>query len=310
MPRPVLFLTGGSGLVGRNLREHPDAEAYEIIAPASTDLDLRDPVAVARRLAELRPDIVVHAAGRVGGIQANIAAPVAFLDDNLMMGRNVVMGAYQAGVKRLINLGSTCIYPADAPNPLREEALLTGQPEKTNEGYALAKLVVLKLCSYLSAADPALHYKTLIPCNLYGRHDHFHTKRSHLIAAIFEKVHRAKTTGAASVEVWGDGLARREFMYAGDMASAILTAASRITDVPDLMNVGVGEDHSIADYYRAVASTLGWEGELAFDHSRPVGMARKLADISRLRAFGWRAQVPLGEGLRRTAAFYLSGATT
>ncbi len=306
MGRPVLFLTGGTGLVGRNLSEHPEAEAFEIIAPTSAELDLRDPAAVTKRLAEVAPDIVVHAAGRVGGIQANIAAPLAFLDDNLMMGRNVVMGAFHAGVRRLINLGSTCIYPPTAPNPLREEAILTGPPEHTNEGYALAKLAVLKLCSYISATDPALHYKTLIPCNLYGRHDHFHTGRSHLIAAIFEKIHRAKTTGASQIEVWGDGSARREFMYAGDMASAIFTAASRIEEVPDLMNVGVGQDHNVADYYRAVAETLGWRGELRFDLSRPVGMARKLADISRLRAFGWSAQVNLRDGLERTSNYYLT----
>ena len=310
MPKPVLFLTGGSGLVGRNLREHPGAGAYEIIAPSSAELDLRDPVAVLRRLTEVQPDMDVYAAGRVGGIQANIAAPVAFLDDNLMMGRNVVMGAYQAGVKRLINLGSTCIYPAEAPNPLREEAILTGLPEQTNEGYALAKIAGLKLCSYIAAADPARHYKTLIPCNLYGRHDHFHAGRSHLIAAIFEKVHHAKRNGAPYIEVWGDGSARREFMYAGDMASAILAAASRIEEVPDLMNVGVGRDHKVADYYRAVAETLGWHGEFRFDLSRPVGMARKLADISRLRAFGWQAQVSLRDGLERTYDFYLSEAAT
>jgi GDP-L-fucose synthase len=306
MARPILFLTGGTGLVGRNLREHPEAEAYELIAPSSAELDLRDPVAVANALAEVQPDLVVHAAGRVGGIHANMAAPIAFLDDNLMIGRNVVIGARQAGVKRLINLGSTCIYPAAAPNPLREEAILTGSPEPTNEGYALAKLAVLKLCSYVSAADPALHYKTLIPCNLYGRHDHFHAGRSHLIAAIFEKVHHAKKSGASHIEVWGDGSARREFMYAGDLASAIFTAAARIEDVPDLMNVGVGQDHNVADYYRAVAKTLGWRGELRFDLSRPVGMVRKLADISRLRAFGWRAQVTLREGLERTAQYYLA----
>lgn len=306
MARPVLFLTGGTGLVGRNLREHPDAEGYEIIAPTSAELDLRDPVAVATRLAEVGPDLVVHAAGRVGGIQANIAAPLAFLDDNLMMGRNVVMGAYNAGVRRLINLGSTCIYPPTAPNPLREDAILTGPPEQTNEGYALAKMAVLKLCSYISAADPTRHYKTLIPCNLYGRHDHFHADRSHLIAAIFDKVHRAKKAGASQIEVWGDGSARREFMYAGDMASAILTAASRIEEVPDLMNVGVGHDLNIAGYYRAVGEALGWQGELRFDLDRPVGMARKLADISRLRAFGWTAQVSLRDGLERTARYYLT----
>lgn len=306
MARPILFLTGGTGLVGRNLREHPDAEAYEIIAPTSAELDLRDPIGVAKRLAEVRPDIVVHAAGRVGGIQANIAAPVAFLDDNLMMGRNVVMGAVHAGVRCLINLGSTCIYPATAPNPLREEVILTGPPEQTNEGYALAKLAVLKLCSYISAADPSRHYKTLIPCNLYGRYDHFHADRSHLIAAVIEKVHRAKMSGASQIEVWGDGTARREFMYAGDMASAILTAASRIEEVPDLMNVGVGHDLNVADYYRAVGETLGWHGELRFNLDRPVGMARKLADISRLQAFGWSAKVALREGLESTARYYLT----
>jgi len=254
---------------------------------------------------DVRPDLVIHAAGRVGGIQANIAAPVAFLDDNLMIGRNVVIGAHRAGVRRLINLGSTCIYPAAAPNPLREDMLLTGLPEKTNEGYALAKLMVLRLCSYLTASDPTLHYKTLIPCNLYGPYDYFHPGRSHLIAAIVDKIHKAKIAGQSVVDIWGDGRARREVMYAPDLADAILAFANRIEDLPDTMNVGSGVDHSVEDYYHLAARVIGWTGTFALDPSRPVGVARKLSDISRLNEFGWKARTSLGDGIRRTYDYYL-----
>jgi GDP-L-fucose synthase len=300
-----LFLTGGSGMVGRNVRDHPAAADWEILAPSSRELDLTDPAAVADWLARTRPDLVVHAAGKVGGIGANMAEPVAFLDRNVTIGRNVIMGARAAGVRRLINLGTTCMYPRAAANPLREDALLTGELEPTNEGYALAKIVALRLCDYIRREDARFLYKTLVPCNLYGPHDTFDVERAHLVPAIIAKVHEAMTAGHPSVEIWGDGTARREFMYAGDLADAVFRAARDLEALPGHMNVGAGEDRSIAEYYAIVARVIGWEGRFTHDPDRPAGMARKLCDITRQTDWGWRPRTTLEEGIAMTYRHFL-----
>lgn len=304
-----LFLTGGSGMVGRNLQDHAAAAQWDILAPSSRDLDLMDAAAVADYLAAQKPDIVVHAAGKVGGISANMADPVAFLDRNVMIGRNVIMGARQAGVTRLINLASTCIYPRAAPNPLSEDLILKGELEPTNEGYALAKILALRLCQYIRRETPALQYKTLIPCNLYGPHDKFDPKNSHLVPAIIHKVHQAKQSGATEVDIWGDGTARREFMYAPDLADAVFRAAEGIEALPELMNIGLGHDHSINDYYRAVAEVIGWKGSFTHDLTKPVGMAQKLSDTTRQTDWGWQSATPLQEGIAQTYHFYLEAVT-
>lgn len=304
-----LFLTGGSGMVGRNLQDHAAAAQWDILAPSSRDLDLMDAAAVADYLAAQKPDIVVHAAGKVGGISANMADPVAFLDRNVMIGRNVIMGARQAGVTRLINLASTCIYPRAAPNPLSEDLILKGELEPTNEGYALAKILALRLCQYIRRETPALQYKTLIPCNLYGPHDKFDPKNSHLVPAIIHKVHQAKQSGATEVDIWGDGTARREFMYAPDLAGAVFRAAEGIEALPELMNIGLGHDHSINDYYRAVAEVIGWKGSFTHDLTKPVGMAQKLSDTTRQTDWGWQSATPLQEGIAQTYHFYLEAVT-
>lgn len=300
-----VFLTGGRGMVGCAIRDHARAQAHDIVAPARTDLDLTDRPAVMAALRAERPDLVIHAAGRVGGIQANIAQPVAFLTDNMDMGLNVVMAARAAGVTRLINLGSSCMYPHDAPNPLREESLGQGALEPTNEGYGLAKLAVARLCAFVAREDPALVYRTLIPCNLYGLHDKFDPKVSHLVPAIIRKIHEARTHGAAEVEVWGDGTARREFMFAGDLADAVWHMAARIDDLPDCLNIGPGHDHSIDDYYAEAAQVIGWDGEFTHDLSRPAGMRQKLLSVERQTALGWAPQTTLAQGIARTYAHFL-----
>ena len=226
--RGTLLLTGGSGMVGRNIQDHPLAAEWDILAPRSRALDLTDAAAVSAFMDRHRPDMVIHAAGRVGGIQANIRHPVAFLEENTAMGRNVIMAARQAGVTRILNLASTCMYPRAAENPLREEMILSGELEPTNEGYALAKIFATRLCQYIRREDEAAQYKTLIPCNLYGLHDKFDPAHSHLVPAIIHKMHIAKTEGQETVEIWGDGTARREFMFAADLAEAVLRAAAAI----------------------------------------------------------------------------------
>ncbi|MEI4263273.1 NAD-dependent epimerase/dehydratase family protein [Roseovarius sp. D0-M9] len=303
--RGRMLLTGGRGMVGCNIREHARAAEWDILAPTSAELDLTDAAATAAYIAHEAPDIIVHAAGRVGGIQANIANPVAFLDVNTAIGRNVIMGARAAGVPRLINLASTCIYPRTAPSPLAEEMVLTGPLEPTNEGYALAKIMALRLCQYIRTETPDLQYKTLIPCNLYGRHDTFDAAASHMLPAVIAKIHEARTAGRDTVEIWGDGTARREFMYAGDLAEAVLRAAGDVDALPDLMNVGVGTDHSINAYYAAAAAVIGWNGQFTHDLSKPVGMKQKLCDTSRQTAWGWTPQTDLQAGMAATYQFYL-----
>ena len=193
----------------------------------------------------------------------------------------------------------------EAQNPLKEEYILEGKLEPTNEGYAIAKIVALRLCQYIRKEDPSYNYKTLIPCNLYGRFDKFDPKKSHLLPAIIHKVHHAKITGKQSVEIWGDGSARREFMYVEDLADAIYFAMESILDIPDLMNIGVGTDYTIKEYYESVAKAIGWQGEFVFDHSKPTGMAQKLSDTSLQSKWGWQPKTTLKEGIRLTYKYYL-----
>lgn len=291
-------------MVGKNVLEQRFSPEYEFFAPDIPELDLFDFSAVKVYISKIKPDLIVHAAGRVGGIQANMAHPVAFLLENLDMGRNLVWAARACGVKKLINLGSSCMYPRNAPNPLKEEMLMQGELEPTNEGYALAKTVVSRLCSYISKEDPGFRYKTLIPCNLYGRWDKFAPEHSHMIPAVIRKLHAAKLNGDKTVEIWGDGLARREFMYAGDIADCIHRAVTDFNSLPELMNVGLGGDHSVNEYYRAVADVVGYSGAFTHDLTKPAGMARKLVDTSRLAAWGWKPATTLKDGIAASYEFF------
>lgn len=305
MSKTRILLTGGGGMVGRNIQEHPDIGHWEVMAPTREEVDLGDYNQVESYMRKHQTDIVIHAAGQVGGIQANLAEPVKFLVANLDMGRNVVLAARAAGIKKLVNLGSSCIYPRDAANPLSEDLVLRGQLEPTNEGYALAKIVTLRLCEYIHREDASFEYKTLIPCNLYGRHDKFSPQHSHLIPAIINKVHQAMKNKDASVDIWGNGTARREFMYAADLADAVVQSVERFDTLPFTMNVGLGHDYTINEYYETVASVLGYQGKFVHDLSKPVGMARKLVSIERQTAWGWSAPTGLREGIAKTYESYL-----
>lgn len=300
-----LFLTGGQGMVGQSLRDHPGIAAWEVLAPGRAELDLSDASQVRDWMQRHRPDALVHAAGLVGGIQANMAAPARYLAENARIGLNVIEAARAARVPVLINLSSSCVYPRDAGQALREEQILTGALEPTNEGYALAKIMAMRLVDYARREDPGLRWHTLIPCNLYGPHDKFAPERSHLLPAIIDKLHRAGQTGADRVEIWGDGEARREFMYAPDLAEAILRALARPEDLPGVMNIGPGQDHSINDYYCIAAEVIGWQGRFVHDLTRPVGMRRKLLDVTRQTAWGWAPGTGLREGIAATYAHYL-----
>jgi len=257
-------------------------------------------------VAKVRPSLIIHAAGRVGGIAANMREPVAFLDENWQMGRNIILAAREAGVRKLINLGSSCMYPKDIEHPIREDDLLTGPLEPTNEAYAIAKIATQRLCSYVSAETPDLSYKTLIPCNLFGPYDTFDAHRSHLAAAVIHKLHEAKVAGAETVEIWGDGSARREFLFVRDLAEAIFLAAERFDTLPPVVNIGAGIDHSVNDYYQIAADVLGYRGAFTHDLSKPVGMKRKLMDITLARTLGLESRTSLREGLAATYEHYLT----
>jgi GDP-L-fucose synthase len=300
-----ILLTGGGGMVGRNLLEHSGISEFDMIVPNSRELDLRDYHAVQSYLKKYQPDMVIHAAGKVGGIHANMREPVSFLMDNLDMGRNIVWAAHQSGVKKLINLGSSCMFPRNHSEPLKEEMVLKGELESTNEGYALAKIVTARLCEYVMKENGDYQYKTLIPCNIYGRFDKFDPAHSHLIPAIIHKIHQAKLSGSSSVEIWGDGRAKREFMYAGDLAHAIFQAINHFDTLPNYLNVGLGHDYTINEYYEAVAKVIGYKGNFVHDVSKPVGMSRKLVDIEKQTLWGWQAKTSLQIGINKTYEFYL-----
>jgi GDP-L-fucose synthase len=301
-----ILLTGGNGMVGRNIQEAlARLSGITVLAPSRAQLDLASFSSVLGYMQAELPDMVLHAAGRVGGIQANMAHPVDFLVQNLDIGRNVILAAQTVGVPRLLNMASSCMYPAQAQSPLAESLILTGALEPTNEGYALAKIVSTRLCEYIVRENPALQYKTMVPCNLYGRHDKFDPKHSHLIPAIVHKVHTAKIKHLPTVEIWGDGTARREFMYAGDVADAVVYALSHFEAMPAVMNLGLGQDHTVNEYYEKTAAALGWAGEFVHDLSKPVGMKRKMVDVTAQTAWGWAPKHSLQQGLEKTYNFYL-----
>ena len=291
-------------MVGRNFRVAAERAGFELDAPDRSRLDLLDAAATSDYVRNTQPQFVVHCAGIVGGIQANIAAPFDFAIGNLQIGMNVVRASFEAGVSRLMNLGSSCMYPRTAENPLKENSILTGELEPTNEGYAIAKITVARLCDYLSAQH-ALQYKTLIPCNLYGLWDDFDPQTSHMIPAVINKIHHAITTQNDTVEIWGDGTARREFMYAGDLADFMCFAIDKFSQLGSYTNVGLGRDYTINDYYDVVARVAGFAGNFSHDLSRPAGMKQKLVDISKQSELGWSPATSLEDGIRSAYSFYL-----
>lgn len=299
-----IFLTGGSGMVGRNILENSAANSHEIFSPSSEVLNLLDRDAVKLQLETVKPDIVIHTAGRVGGIHANITNPVDFLTENINIGINVISSAASVGVPNLINLGSSCMYPRTAENPLSEDSILKGELEPTNEGYALAKIVCAKLCEYITSKDSSKNYKTIIPCNLYGRYDKYEPQHSHLIPSVIRKIDDAKNEGKIIVDIWGDGTARREFMFVSDLADLVFYAIDRFKEMPQNLNVGLGQDYSITEYYEAVALVIGFDGRFEYDLSKPVGMKQKLVDVKKLNDFGWHYKTSLIDGISKAYNFY------
>lgn len=301
-----ILLTGANGMVGKNILAIAPKYHHEFLSPSSTTLNLLDAAAVRQYIEKHQPDMIIHAAGIVGGIQANIGQPVKFLVENMQMGLNILTAANDAGVTRFLNLSSSCMYPRDAINPLCEDLILKGELEPTNEGYALAKVTSTRLCEYICQENSERLYKTIIPCNLYGRFDKFDPNHSHMIPAVIRKIDEAKKTQLAEIDIWGDGKARREFMYAEDLAEFIFYALDDFSAMPQNLNVGLGTDYTINEYYQAIAEVVGYTGEFKHDLSKPVGMRQKLIDDSRLKEFGWSYKTSLESGIRKTYDFYLN----
>jgi GDP-L-fucose synthase len=300
-----ILLTGGNGMVGRNILEHANALEYSFLNPKSSELNLLNAKEVQEYFNIYKPNIVIHCAGLVGGIQANMKEPVRFLVENLDMGRNVLLASKETGVEKFLNMASSCMYPKDHDGLLEEESILNGPLEPTNEGYALAKIIAMKLGHYINQENGNIIYKTLVPCNLYGRWDKFSEKNSHMVPAVIRKIHNAILNKDASVEIWGGGNARREFMNAADLADFVFFALNNWDKIPETINVGLGFDHSINDYYTIVAEILGFKGTFSHDLTKPEGMKRKLVSTKKADEIGWKAKTTLEMGIRNTYDFFL-----
>lgn len=292
-------------MVGKNVLEHKRASDFEFYTPTREELNLLDASAIEKYFSEHNIDFIIHAAGVVGGIQANIKNPVKFLVDNMLMGVNLITESRKSNISSLLNLGSSCMYPRGLDISLSEDMILKGELEPTNEGYALAKVAAARLCEYIVRESPEFSYKTAIPCNLYGKHDKFSADSSHMIPAVISKLAIAKNNGDISIDIWGDGEARREFMYAEDLADFIFYAIDNFSKMPQNLNVGLGHDYSINEYYKEIAKVVGYSGSFEHDLSRPVGMRRKLVDNTLLAEFGWRSKTDLNTGIVKTYKFFL-----
>ncbi len=313
--RERIYVAGHGGMAGSAIARALERRGgAELVTRSHAELDLTDQAAVRAFFERERPDRVVLAAGKVGGIVANNTYPAEFIYENLMMEANVVHEAWRAGVKRLLFLGSSCIYPRLAPQPMREDALLTGPLEPTNEPYAVAKIAGIKLCESYNR-QYGTDYRSVMPTNLYGPGDNYHPQNSHVIPGLIRRFHEAKAAGRPEVVIWGTGTPRREFLYVDDMAEAsvhVMELEKAVYDAstqPMLshINIGSGEDLPIRDLAELVARTVGFDGRITYDTSKPDGTPRKLMDVSRLRALGWRPRVGLAEGLALAYRDFLSG---
>ena len=291
-----LLILGARGMVGSALVRAAQQRGYtDILEPRSKDLNLINQAETHAYLAEHRPDEVIVAAAKVGGIHANSTYPADFVYQNLMIATNAIEGAYQAGVQRLMFLGSTCIYPKFAEQPIKEESLLTSALEATNEAYAIAKIAGLKMCEYYRR-QYGVCYHSAMPTNLYGQGDNYHPQNSHVLPALIRRFHEAKTNSTPEVAIWGTGTPLREFLHADDAASGILHLLE-LENPPEWVNLGCGIDISIGDLARLVKDTVGYTGELTFDTSKPDGTPRKLTDISRIKATGWKPKISIEQGV-------------
>ena len=303
-PSDKIYIAGHRGLVGSAIMRLLRARDFDrVITRLRSELDLRDPSAVRSFFEQERPDVAVLAAARVGGIKANSDAPVEFLIENIEVQNNVICAAYESGVRKLIFLGSSCIYPKLAAQPIPESALLTGPLEPTNEAYAVAKIAGIKLCQAF-AREYGTNFVSVMPTNLYGPGDNFDLETSHVLAALLRKAHEAKINRDREFVVWGTGQPRREFLHVDDFASAVLFLLENY-DSPEIINVGCGEDISIRSLAELICEIVGFEGDLSWDRSKPDGTPRKLLDVSKIGKLGWKPSIPLRDGIAQTYDWFV-----
>jgi GDP-L-fucose synthase len=300
----TVYVAGHRGMVGTALVRRLEREDVKVLTAGRAEVDLREQAAVERWFAAHKPQVVFHAAAKVGGIVANNTLRGDFIYENLVIATNVIQAAHTHGTEKLMFLGSSCIYPKLAAQPLREDSLLTGPLEPTNEPYAIAKIAGVKLVEAYRSQYGA-DFINVMPTNLYGAGDNYHPEHSHVVAALIRRFHEAKTSGAAEVVVWGTGTPRREFLYVDDLADACIHLMRTYTG-DGLINIGTGEDITIGEFARVVAETVGYRGRIVFDPSKPDGTPRKLLDVSRLKALGWQASTPLNDGIKLAYRAYLN----
>ncbi|CAA7613531.1 bifunctional GDP-fucose synthetase: GDP-4-dehydro-6-deoxy-D-mannose epimerase and GDP-4-dehydro-6-L-deoxygalactose reductase [Candidatus Terasakiella magnetica] len=299
-----VWVAGHRGMVGSAMVRRLASEDCEVLTVGRDSVDLRRQDAVERWMRDKRPDVVVIAAAKVGGILANSTLPSDFLYDNLVIETNIIHGAHLYGVSKLLFLGSSCIYPRLAAQPMAEDALLTGPLEPTNEWYAIAKIAGIKLCQAYRQQH-GCDFISAMPTNLFGPGDNFDVQAGHVVAGLIIKAHQAKVNGSPSMELWGTGTPLREFLHVGDLADALVFLLKHYSDAPHI-NVGTGTEHTIRQLAETIGKVVGFTGEFRFDTSKPDGSPRKLMDNSRLHALGWRAHTSLEEGLREAYAWYLA----
>jgi GDP-L-fucose synthase len=300
----TVFVAGDKGMVGGALVRRLARENVELLTAGRSEVDLRDQAAVFAWFAKARPQAVFLAAAKVGGIVANNTLRGEFLYDNLVIAANVIHAAHINGAQKLMFLGSSCIYPRLAPQPLREDSMLTGPLESTNEPYAIAKIAGIKMVEAYRS-QYGCDFISVMPTNLYGPGDNYHPEYSHVVAALIRRFHEAKVAGTSTVVVWGTGTPRREFLYVDDLADACIHLMKEYSG-DELVNIGTGEDITIAEFARVVAAVVGYTGDVSFDTSRPDGTPRKWLDVSRLDKLGWRARTSLEDGIKRTYQAYLA----
>ena len=299
-----IFVAGHRGLVGSAIVRKLERDGFTaIVTRDRSQLDLRNEANVAGFFSQEKPALVIFAAAKVGGIKANNDLPVEFLLDNLQIQNNVIRAAYDNGVRKLVFLGSSCIYPKHAPQPIPESALLGGPLEPTNEAYAIAKIAGIKLCQAY-AREYGANFISAMPTNLYGPNDNFDLLSSHVLPALLRKAHTAKMEGKRELVVWGSGRPRREFLHVDDLAAACLFLLEKY-DSPEIINVGCGEDISIRELAEMICEVVGFKGELSWDTTQPDGTPRKLLDVSKVHALGWRHRIPLREGIAQTYEWFL-----
>ena len=299
-----ILLLGASGFVGTNFLKDPRNKNYKIFSPNRQKLDLKKIDDLYEYLDKNRPDLIINAAGKVGGILSNSNNNYDYLNENILINYNVINVSKELKIPNFINLSSSCIYPVNFAVPFSEGNILSAKLEPTNEGYALSKIYALKSCEFISK-ESKLNYKSVIPCNLYGPYDDFNSETSHMIPAAIAKIHNSKKANNDSVTIWGTGKVKREFMYISDFIDFLYFSIRKFELIPNVLNVGLGYDNSIEDYYKAIFKVIKYRGKINYDLTKPDGIKRKLMDISNLKRLNWKAKTSLSEGLNSTYKYFL-----